>query len=239
LNDHIARTREETQRQTTTREQFIRESQKKDNHLLQKEHELNEYQMRSRKEIEKQTTSYYQLKEQFQMHEKSAQLNIKTLEDKLAALNEKEKAFLQSLLQKEKEIQVLKVDIEQKRTAQNNLTVQISQKDQSYTALTVTNTKLQQEKSSLQANIESLRQEKQTLQHTITSLQSETQSLRTKLTKYTGYEEYTFSLLPNRKPKYVNNSHFATSTWLLKSEQRFGIGNLVTPEGGLFKITKI
>jgi hypothetical protein len=55
LNDYIAHTREETQKQTAVREQLIRESQEKDNRILQKDQEINQQQVRFREESEKQT----------------------------------------------------------------------------------------------------------------------------------------------------------------------------------------
>lgn len=56
--------------------------------------------------------------------------------------------------------------------------------------------------------------------------------------KYAAYDRYHINL--KRPLKYVNNTHFATKSWLLTPEQRFGVANMVMVEsGGLFEIKKV
>jgi len=89
-----------------------------------------------------------------------------------------------------------------------------------------------------------LEQEKTVLNNTLqtrtTQLEQRNQMLQTTHEQYDGYELYNIQM---RTPlKYVNNSHFSASSWLLKSEQLFAILNLLSKHnsnGGPFAYQKL
>lgn len=86
-----------------------------------------------------------------------------------------------------------------------------------------------------EAGLTQARQREQTLRDRVQRLEEEKRATQQ---KYAPYERYAISL--NRPLKYVKNTYFATKTWLLTPEQRFGLANLVMPEaGGLLTIEKI
>lgn len=159
-----------------------------------------------------------------------------------------EKQHQETISQKDAAFQKLKNDLTTQNLLVDNLKKQIPEIEKLKAQIALKNQNdltnanlqkaLQNEKNLLQNQITLLNAEKTRMQKETITLNAELIQLRQKISGYAGYEKYSISM--SCTLKYVNNTHFATSTWLLKPEQRYGIANLLAIEkSGIFKINKL